>query len=83
MEKTDTARRKALAWVLIGVGIEIAGAVLIWQSLPDFGRPTIAGLVCVVVGSLIVTWGLVQRRRLQPSVAANEPATADELAARA
>ena len=78
MGKTEEARKKVLAWVLGGVGIEIAGAVLIWQSLPDFGGPTIAGLVCVVVGSLIVTWGLVQRARLQPPPGANPPPAAGD-----
>jgi hypothetical protein len=78
MGKTEEARKKVLAWVLGGVGIEIAGAVLIWQSLPDFGGPTIAGLVCVVVGSLIVTWGLVQRARLHPPPGTNPPPAAGD-----
>ena len=80
MGKTEETRKKVLAWVLGGVGIEIAGAVLIWQSLPDFGGPTIAGLACVVVGSLIVTWGLVQRARLRsPSLEVPPPAVGDWL----
>lgn len=74
MGKTEETRKKVLAWVLGGVGIEIAGAVLIWQSLPAFGGPTIAGLACVVVGSLIVTWGLVQRGKLRPTIAEHLPA---------
>ena len=61
MRQETDSKRKGLSWILAGVGIELFGALLIWQSLPDFGVRTIPGLVCVVLGSLVMTWGLVKR----------------------
>ncbi len=67
MRQAADSKRKGLTWILAGVGIEVFGAVLIWQSLPEFGAQTIPGLVCVVLGSLVMTWGLMKRaRRIQP-----------------
>lgn len=72
MPQTADSKRKGLTWILAGVGIELFGALLIWQSLPDFGARTIPGLVCVVLGSLVMTWGLVKRaQRNQPRAEAS------------
>ena len=77
MRQETDSKRKGLSWILAGVGIELFGALLIWQSLPDFGVRTIPGLVCVVLGSLVMTWGLVKRaQRNQPRVEAS-PAITD------
>ena len=71
------SKGKGLSWILAGVGLELFGALLIWQSLPDFGARTIPGLFCVVLGSLVMTWGLVKRaQRNQPRVETS-PATTD------
>ena len=59
------------------MGIELFGALLIWQSLPDFGVQTIPGLVCIVLGSLVMTWGLVKRAQGNQPRAEAPPASTE------
>lgn len=77
MRRTADSKRKDLAWILAGVGIELFGALLIWQSLPDFGVRTLPGLVCIVLGSLVMTWGLVKKPQGNPPHSEAPPESAE------
>ena len=61
--KTQTPQRRGIAWVLAGFSLQVLGAVLIWRTLPDFGPDVIGGVAAVVCGSLLITWGVVQRAK--------------------
>lgn len=61
--KTHTSQRRGIAWILSGLGLQVLGATLIWRTLPDFGPDVIGGVAAVVCGSLLITWGVVQRAK--------------------
>ncbi len=68
----QTSKRGGVAKILAGFGLELAGAVLIWRTLPDYGEDAAVGVVAVVLGFLLIFWGVVDRGK---RTAAPPPAT--------